>query len=108
MTKAHDPGDRPWCSPLRVLTAVAVVCVCCVAVQDARASDAKPNATMQSVSQAKKLMRQVFAGHEHTFYCDCAYSSTTVELQSCGYQPPKTSKRARQLEWEYVVPADAF
>jgi deoxyribonuclease-1 len=43
-----------------------------------------------------------------TFYCDCAYDGTTVDVQSCGYQPQKPSKRARQLEWEHVVPAEAF
>ena len=53
-------------------------------------------------------MREVFAGHERTFYCGCAYSGNTVDLQSCGYQPKKNSKRARQLEWEHVVPAEAF
>jgi hypothetical protein len=26
------------------------------------------NATIQSFNKAKKLMRQVFAGHEHTFF----------------------------------------
>jgi deoxyribonuclease I len=31
-----------------------------------------------------------------------------VDVQSCGYQPKKHSKRARQLEWEHVVPAEAF
>jgi len=53
-------------------------------------------------------MREVFAGHEQTFYCGCAYAENTVDLQSCGYQPIKNSKRARQLEWEHVVPAEAF
>lgn len=31
-----------------------------------------------------------------------------MDVQSCGYQPKKHSKRARQLEWEHVVPAEAF
>ena len=34
-------------------------------------------------------------------------SENTVDLESCGYHP-KSSKRARQLEWEHVVPAEAF
>ena len=63
---------------------------------------------IQSFSQAKKLMRQVFAGHERTFYCDCAYQGNAVDLDSCGYHPKKTPKRARQMEWEHVVPAEAF
>jgi endonuclease I len=108
MTEAHDPGDRRWCSPLRVMTAVAVACVFCVAAQGARASDAKPNTTIQSCSKAKKLMRRVFAGRERTFDRDCAYDGNTVDLDSCGYRPKKNPKRARQLEWERVVPAEAF
>ena len=115
MAEAHDHGDCRWASPLRVMTVIAVACVLrVVAMQDASASDAnarpeaKPNTTIQSFSKAKKLMRQVFAGHERTFYCDCAYDGTTVDVQSCGYQPQKPSKRARQLEWEHVVPAEAF
>jgi endonuclease I len=78
-------------SPLRLITAVAVAYVCCVAAQGARGADAKPNMTIQSFSQAKKLMRRVFAGHERTFYCACAYSGTTVDVQRCGYQPQKLS-----------------
>jgi deoxyribonuclease-1 len=115
MMKAHDPGGRRRSSAGWVIAAVAVAYVLGVAVQGARASDASTragavagNTTIQSFSQAKKLMRQVFAGHERTFYCDCAYDGTTVDVQSCGYQPQKASKRARQLEWEHVVPAEAF
>jgi deoxyribonuclease-1 len=116
MTKAHDSGDRWWVATLRVMTVIAVACVFrVVAMQDASASDANArsgtvagNTTIQSFNKAKKLMRQVFAGHERTFYCDCAYDGTTVDVQSCGYQPKKPSKRARQLEWEHVVPAEAF
>jgi endonuclease I len=58
-----------------------------VPAQDAHASDANAragaiagNTTIQSFSQAKKLMRQVFAGHERTFYCDCANAGATVEV----------------------------
>ena len=97
------------------ITAAAIACVLSIAIQDERASGANVragavagNTTIQSFSQAKKLMRQVFAGHERTFYCDCAYDGATVDVQSCGYQPQKPSKRARQLEWEHVVPAEAF
>ena len=115
MTQAHDQGGCRGPSPLRVITALAVACVLGIAMQDARASGANAragtvagNTTIQSFSQAKKLMRQVFAGHERTFYCDCAYNGTTVDWQSCGHQPQKPSKRAQQLEWEHVVPAEAF
>jgi deoxyribonuclease-1 len=108
MTEAHDPGDRRGAPAWRVITAVAVACVLGVAVQGARASEAKPNMTTHSFSQAKKLMRQVFAGHERTFYYDCAYQGNIVDLDSCGYHPKQNPKRARQMEWEHVVPAEAF
>jgi deoxyribonuclease-1 len=60
------------------------------------------------LNKAKNRAREVFAGHEHTFYCDCAYSGSTVDLASCGYQPKKTRERAERLEWDHVVPAEAF
>jgi hypothetical protein len=46
MMKARDPGNRRWCSPLRVITAVTVGCVLGVAVQDASVSagDSRPGA----------------------------------------------------------------
>jgi hypothetical protein len=88
MTKAHDSGDRRGALLLRLMTVIAVACVLrVVAMQDAGAADAHArsgtvtgNTTIQSFSKAKKLMRQVFAGHERTFYCDCAYDGTTVDV----------------------------
>jgi deoxyribonuclease-1 len=31
-----------------------------------------------------------------------------IDLKSCGYVPKKDPKRALRLEWEHVVPAEAF
>jgi endonuclease I len=42
------------------------------------------------------------------FYCGCAYAGIEIELASCGYQPKKDPDRAKRLEWEHVVPAEAF
>jgi deoxyribonuclease-1 len=53
-------------------------------------------------------MVDVFAGHETTFYCGCAYTGKEIDLSSCGYQPKKDTNRAHRLEWEHVVPAHAF
>jgi deoxyribonuclease-1 len=53
-------------------------------------------------------MEQVFAGHETTFYCGCTYSGNEVDLASCGYQAKKDLDHAKRLEWEHVVPAEAF
>jgi deoxyribonuclease-1 len=66
------------------------------------------NTTNDSFNKAKKLMAQVFAGHETTFYCGCAYTGNEVDVASCGYQPKKDPDRAKRLEWEHVVPAEAF
>ena len=35
-------------------------------------------------------------------------AGSEVELASCGYQPKKDPDRAKRLEWEHVVPAEAF
>ena len=89
-----------------VTVAFVLFVVAChdVEVSHANSQPAHRNTTIQSFNKAKKLMREVFAGHERTFYCGCAYGENTVDLQSCGYQPKKNSKRARQLEWEGSIP----
>jgi deoxyribonuclease-1 len=66
------------------------------------------NTTIDSFNHAKKLLTQVFMGHETTFYCGCAYTGNEVNIASCGYQPKKDLDRAKRLEWEHVVPAEAF
>jgi deoxyribonuclease-1 len=66
------------------------------------------NTTNQSFSKAKKLAAKVYAGHQTTFYCGCAYTGKKVDLASCGYKVKKSAKRAKRLEWEHVVPAHAF
>jgi deoxyribonuclease I len=66
------------------------------------------NATIESFNKAKRLMEQVFAGHETTFYCGCTYTGNEVDVASCGYQAKNDPNRAKRLEWEHVVPAHAF
>ena len=63
---------RPW--PARIATVVAAFMLLVVALHDAGVShargpaDAIPgNTKIQSFNKAKKLAREVFAGHEHTF-----------------------------------------
>src|SRR5207253_8000253 len=56
----------------------------------------------------RNSLTQVFVGHETTFYCACTYAGNEVDLASCGYQPKKDPDRAKRLEWEHVVPAEAF
>jgi deoxyribonuclease-1 len=66
------------------------------------------NTTIDSFNHAKKLLTQVYAGHETEFYCSCTYTGNEMNLTSCGYQPKKDPERAKRLEWEHVVPAEAF
>ena len=42
------------------------------------------NTTIDSFNHAKKLLTQVFAGHETTFYYGCAY---TGKKPPCGVSP---------------------
>jgi len=99
----------------RFATVVSPFTLVAVALQYAGVSHARGhveaiqgNTTIQSFNRATKLAREVFAGHEQTFYCSCRYSGNTVNLESCGYQPKKKREQAERLEWEHVVPADAF
>ncbi len=66
------------------------------------------NTSIDSFNHAKKRLTEVFAGHETEFYCGCTYAGNEVNLTSCGYQPKKDLERAKRLEWEHVVPAEAF
>jgi deoxyribonuclease-1 len=86
-----------------------------VVLQDAGVSHARGpaeaipgNATIQSFNKAKKLLQQVYAGHEEEYYCGCRFSGNIVDIKSCGYEPKKNMKKAEQLEWDHVVPAEAF
>jgi deoxyribonuclease-1 len=70
---------------------------------------AMPGRSFTSFSSAKVVAAKVHIGNERTLYCDCVYSAKKVDLASCGYIPRrKNSNRASRLEWEHVVPAEAF
>jgi deoxyribonuclease I len=57
---------------------------------------------------AKKVAREIHKEHQITIYCPCKYEGKTIDLQSCGYKIHKDAKRAARLEWEHIVPAEAF
>lgn len=70
-------------------------------------------------TQAKKAMRNIYQGHQTSFYCGCDYSYTgnkgVPDFRTCGYQPRKPltnsgkrNARIDRIEWEHVVPAWAF
>jgi deoxyribonuclease-1 len=67
------------------------------------------NTTNSSFNKAKKtLLRDVYADHLRTFYCDSSFDSKGKMTHNSGYLPKKEGKRARRLEWEHIVPAQAF
>lgn len=64
-------------------------------------------------SQAKKFLNQHLDLFEHkTVYCSCNVEAVQrekkIDLKSCGYRVQSDLKRAKRLEWEHVVPAEAF
>lgn len=65
--------------------------------------------TINDFSQAKKYLHQNLGLYENkTIYCSCNANGKNVDLKSCGYKIQKDPKRAARLEWEHVVPAEAF
>jgi len=66
------------------------------------------NTRIDSFNRAKKLLTQVFAGHAIEFYCECSHAGSEVDLASCGSEPKKDPDRAKRIEWEHIVPAEAF
>jgi len=58
---------------------------------------------------AKKAANRIYLDNRVTFYCGCRYSiNGVIDHASCGYTPRNPGKRSLQLEWEHVVPAQAF
>ena len=70
------------------------------------------NTTNDSFNKSKKLLeRVIYKEQEHRIdiYCGCKYDEKKeVDFTSCGYRPERDNKRAHRIEWEHVVPAEAF
>jgi deoxyribonuclease-1 len=65
-----------------------------------------PNPIGSFGTAKKKLYRDIYKGHQETFYCGCDFTTTgKVYLGTCGVTPRKNVKRAKQLEAEHVMPA---
>ncbi len=58
--------------------------------------------------EAKRIASRLHAPRGLTLYCRCRYSGKVIDLPSCGLVPARDPARARRLEWEHVVPAEAF
>lgn len=66
------------------------------------------NHGVRDFSAAKKLAARIHEREPKTIYCGCQYSGKKINLNSCGYRVQSDAKRASRLEWEHVVPAEAF
>jgi deoxyribonuclease-1 len=71
-------------------------------------ASASGNQNIKNFSEAKKIAVRIHQDHQIAIYCPCKYSNKTIDLKSCGYEIYKDLKRASRLEWEHVVPAEAF
>lgn len=67
------------------------------------------NSTITSFRKAKRILEDmIYHDHRVTFYCGCAFDDRG-NIPVCGnYTPKKPTARANRLEWDHVVPAEAF
>ncbi len=68
----------------------------------------KGNRVVEDFGKAKKLAARIHEENPFTIYCGCRFSGKKVDFSSCGYKPRKKKASASRLEWEHVVPAEAF
>jgi len=86
---------------------IALVLICLIAMPVHAAQ--KGNRNIQSFTEAKRiLMREIYRGHQQTFYCGSQYTLGNYVIHNNGYVPKRKSKRARRLEWEHIVRLDSF
>lgn len=72
-------------------------------------AERKGNTKIRSFNRAQRiLIREVYRGHQKTFYCGSQYTQGKYVIHNNGYIPQRKSSRARRLEWEHVVPIDSF
>ena len=81
---------------------------CCLALS-AYSQSTEGNTTIESFNKAKKILeRKVYHNHRVTFYCDSKFRADKTISNRNGYIPKNDNKRANRIEWEHVVPAQAF
>lgn len=66
------------------------------------------NTQILKFDQAKKLLTKIHEDNPETLYCGCKYTGKLIDIKSCGYTPVRMAGRATKIEWEHVVPAEAF
>lgn len=69
----------------------------------------KGNQRIPSFDHAKMHLRILYAEHPETLYSGCAFTTDLhIDYDHCAYRPRKPNARANRVEWEHVVPAEAF
>ena len=64
---------------------------------------------VKSFRKAKRILAELYADHRQTFYCDCGFDADKrVDYEGCAYTPKRANVRASRVEWEHIVPAEAF
>jgi deoxyribonuclease-1 len=67
------------------------------------------NVRIPSFEHAKMHLRILYAEHPETLYSGCAFDGNlAIDYGRCAYRPRKNNARAHRVEWEHVVPAEAF
>lgn len=66
------------------------------------------NTSVSDFREAKKIATRLHSVRGLTLYCRCRYTGKVVDPQSCGYKSARDPERAKRIEWEHVVPAEAF
>lgn len=68
------------------------------------------NTKIDSFSKAKRLLiKKVYNDHRVSFYCGCPFNKDKKIIKSSAFTASnKYKKRAKRVEWEHVVPAEAF
>lgn len=66
------------------------------------------NMNIENFTKAKKIAAPLHAQRGLTLYCRCRYEGKKVDGESCHYVSARDANRAKRIEWEHVVPAEAF
>ena len=92
----------------RLASLMIPLALVCLVNEPAYSAD-RGNHQIQSFAHAERLLiREIYRGHQRTFYCGSQYTQGKYVIHNNGYIPKRNSQRARRLEWEHIVNPDAF
>lgn len=66
------------------------------------------NRKIESFSNAKKILRNIYSTHHLSFYCEAKYDYQERVCLPIGFNTSRYKARAHKVEWEHVVPAENF